>query len=222
MATTPLKMKGENVKCCEFRWEECVGFIWLCRWHTPNVKCQHAAIPLPPVKHISLNSKAWKPQTFSQFCFSEVDKKKKSCCFTSRLTKYGMFWTEIFVFLEHEQYPCHSSPVYLSETVGLWWIPPSRACVPVRGNNLPLWGTAIMCWAITGDLFTASLLSDPPLAHLCHYQSRTLTWAGLSRCVSLIFVDSDRNLFSCELTSDPPECSIAARPQNSIFMMCFQ
>lgn len=46
--------------------------------HTENVKCQQHQC-------LSLNSKAWawNPQTFSQFCFSDID--KKNCCFTLKL-----------------------------------------------------------------------------------------------------------------------------------------
>lgn len=101
-------------------------------------KCQRAAIPLPPVKRISLNSKAWNPQTFSQFCFSEVDKKKtvvspwgwlNMVCFELRYT---------FIFLEHTERTISTHHLFVYQKQLVWWIPPSRACLFLSTSHTAL------------------------------------------------------------------------------------
>lgn len=166
--------------------------------HTPNVKCQHAAIRLPPVKLISLNSKA--TNLFSVLFFRSWQ-EKKSCCFTSKLTKYGMIWGEIFVFLEHAQYPGHSSPVCLSEAVGFWWIPPSRAV-----SHTALCEETICQFEVERSCAERSQATClPPASYLillsliCVIIKAEL-WHELDFpcCVSLIFISSDQNLSAAD------------------------
>lgn len=190
---------GKKKADCELRWEECVGFIWLHRWHTHTHTHRHTQkklnVSMQQYGCLLSNTSPWivKHEThkpFLSFVFQTRKKKKKPvvspwswlnmACFEQRYT---------FTFLELGRYPHRSSPVYLSETLGFWWIPLSRPVCSwhndtVRGNDLLIWGREIMCWAITGDLLYRLSLIWSSSRWSVPFIKAELTWTGLSHWFS--------------------------------------
>lgn len=93
-----------------------------------------------PAEDISVNSKTWKPQTFSQFCFSGVKKNRErggeKCCFTDWIR----FEPKFMLFLELTT----SSPLVSCLFIrnGRFLIGPP---VPVTAHFLNF-EVEIMCW----------------------------------------------------------------------------
>lgn len=157
-----------------FRWGHRVGCIWLHRWRISeffffsfwNVTAQQYL--RLPAEDVCVNSKTWKPQTFSQFCFSGVKKNREregEKKFVVSLTEYGLSLNSCYSW--NSQHPLHSSAVCLSEMVG-FLIGPS---VPVTAH-FSNFEVEIMCWAaLLVDLlliWSSSVISVVFKAELWH------------------------------------------------------
>lgn len=195
------------MKCGEFRWGECVGFIWCHRWYTHIQKMLNVIMTSPWIVKLCL-----KPTNlFSVLFFRSFKKKKKPPWFTLTLTK--MFYakncshswntwriiatTHLFIYQKQlvcDGFPFHSLlvPVYQSHCA-------------VQGNDLLIWGREKSC----AERSQATCLLSALIWSASHWSkavsslkqnSASYAWTGLSQYFQS-FITSDYNHFRCKETA---------------------